>query len=173
MKRKSYSSMQCPVARTLDHVGDWWSLLIIRDAMMGLSRFDEFRESLGISPTILSRRLKQLVESGILDRCVSAGSPVRVTYCLTERGHAFEPMLLFLHSFGNKHFLPEGETAVVVHRETGASTDLRVVDRVSGHDVTWPDFFLEPGPAANDLMRAKLSYAKEYLAKNIASDPAA
>lgn len=155
--------MQCPVARTLDHVGDWWSLLVIRDAMMGLSRFDEFRESLGISPTILSRRLKQLVESGILHRSVSSDPPVRVTYTLTERGHAFEPLLLFLHTFGNKHFLPEGETAVVVHGETGNSTDLRIVDRVSGRDASWPEFYLEPGPAANNLMHAKLSYAKGIL----------
>ena len=137
--------------------------MIIRDAMMGLSRFDEFLESLGISPTILSRRLKQLVESGILNRSVSANSPVRVTYVLTERGHAFEPILLFLHSFGNKHFLPEGETAVVVNRQTGASTDLCIVDRVSGQKVSWPEFFVEPGPAAKDPIRAKLSYAKRKL----------
>jgi DNA-binding HxlR family transcriptional regulator len=57
--------MQCPVARTLEHVGEWWSILILRDAMYGSTKFDEFREGLGISPTILSRRLKQLVSSGL------------------------------------------------------------------------------------------------------------
>jgi DNA-binding HxlR family transcriptional regulator len=57
--------MQCPVARTLEHVGEWWSILILRDAMYGSTKFDEFREGLGISPTIQSRRLKQLVSSGL------------------------------------------------------------------------------------------------------------
>jgi DNA-binding HxlR family transcriptional regulator len=161
MKRKSYSAMQCPVARTLERVGDWWSLLILRDAMMGLTRFDEFRESLGISPTILSRRLKQLVGSGILERNVSADSPVRVEYQLTELGKAFEPILLLLHSFGNAHFAPEGTSAVVVHGKNGKATDLRVVDRVSGKDATWPEFWLVPGDAAGEVMRAKLAAAKD------------
>jgi DNA-binding HxlR family transcriptional regulator len=165
MKRKSYSMMQCPIARTLEHVGDWWSLLIIRDAMLGLTRFDEFRESLGISPNILSRRLKQLVGSGILERRVSSDPPVRVDYALTPRGLAFEPVLLLLNSFGNQHFAEEGEAAVVIHRETGNPTDLRVVDRVSGLDVTWPEFYLAPGPAANEAMLSKLTFAKGNLEK--------
>jgi DNA-binding HxlR family transcriptional regulator len=163
MKRKSYSAMQCPVARTLERVGDWWSLLILRDAMMGLTRFDEFRESLGISPTILSSRLKQLVGSGILERKVSADSPVRVEYQLTELGKAFEPILLLLHSFGNTHFAPEGTSAVVVHGTNGKATDLRVVDCVSGKDATWPEFWLAPGDAAGEAMRTKLAALKDQL----------
>ncbi|KAA1014597.1 helix-turn-helix transcriptional regulator [Paraburkholderia panacisoli] len=163
MKRKSYSAMQCPVARTLERVGDWWSLLILRDSMMGVTRFDEFRESLGISPTILSRRLKQLVSSGILERKVSADSPVRVEYLLTELGKAFEPVLLLLHSFGNAHFAPEGASAVVVHGRTGKATDLRVVDRVSGKDASWPEFWLVPGDAAGVAMRSKLATVNSQL----------
>lgn len=163
MKRTSYSAMQCPVARTLERVGDWWSLLILRDAMMGLTRFDEFREGLGISPTILSRRLKQLVSNGILERKVSADPPVRVEYVLTELGKAFEPVLLLLHSFGNAHFAPEGASAVVVHGKTGKATDLRVVDRVSGKDASWPEFWLVPGDAAGEAMRSKLANVNSQL----------
>jgi len=166
MKRKSYGKMQCPVARTLEHVGDWWSLLIIRDAMLGLTRFDEFRNSLGVSPNILSSRLKQLVGSGIFERRVSADSPVRVEYLLTERGREFEPVLLLLHTFGNKHFAEEGPAAVVVHRETGNATDLAIIDRISGREASWPEFCLAPGPAANQAMRAKLLYTSELLDRN-------
>src|SRR5258708_27597423 len=65
MKRKSFGNMQCPIARSLERVGEWWSILILRDALHGLSRFDEFQESLGIAPNMLTRRLNSLVEAGL------------------------------------------------------------------------------------------------------------
>jgi DNA-binding HxlR family transcriptional regulator len=157
--------MQCPIARTLERVGDWWSLLILRDAMFGLSRFDEFRRSLGISPNILSRRLKQLVENGILERRVERGPPVRVDYALTDEGRAFQPMLLLLTSFGNKLYAKEGEAASVVHRKTGRAADIRVIDKSSGLEVTWPEFHLVPGPAATAKMKDKLAAANRMLGK--------
>ena len=67
MRRKSFGNMQCPIARSLERVGEWWSILILRDASLGLTRFDEFQESLGIAPNMLARRLKALVEAGLLD----------------------------------------------------------------------------------------------------------
>src|SRR6478735_3633723 len=68
MRHKSFGNMQCPIARSLERVGEWWSILILRDAAHGLSRFDEFLQSLGIAPNILARRLKVLVEAGLLER---------------------------------------------------------------------------------------------------------
>ena len=68
MQKTRFDNMPCPVARSLDRVGEWWSILILRDAFHGLSRFDEFQQSLGLSPTILTRRLRYLVESGILHK---------------------------------------------------------------------------------------------------------
>jgi DNA-binding HxlR family transcriptional regulator len=68
MQRKSFRDMQCPVARGLEHVGEWWTMLILRDAFRGLTRFDEFSESLGIAPNMLARRLNALVESGLMQR---------------------------------------------------------------------------------------------------------
>src|SRR6266851_3686358 len=65
MRRKSFGNMQCPIARSLERVGEWWSIPILRDASLGLTRFDEFQESLGIAPNILTRRLKALVEAGL------------------------------------------------------------------------------------------------------------
>jgi DNA-binding HxlR family transcriptional regulator len=163
MKRKSFSEMQCPIARTLERVGDWWSLLILRNAMFGTTRFDDFRNGLGISPNILSRRLKQLVESGIMERRVREGPPLRVDYVLTDEGHAFQPILLFLNSFGNRLYAPEGEAASVVHRKTGRRADIRLIDKNSGLEVTWPEFHLVPGPAADEKMKSKLNAVNSAL----------
>ena len=68
MQRKSFDEMPCPIARSLERVGEWWSMLIIRDAFRGLTRFEEFQKNLGIAPNMLSRRLASLVEAGMLER---------------------------------------------------------------------------------------------------------
>ncbi len=67
MQRKSFGTMQCPIARGLEHVGEWWSILILRDALRGMTRFDAFQKHLGIAPTMLTRRLNALVDSGLLE----------------------------------------------------------------------------------------------------------
>jgi DNA-binding HxlR family transcriptional regulator len=155
------------MARTLERVGDWWSLLILRDAMLGLRRFDEFRESLGISPNILSQRLKLLVENGILERRVSQTPPVRIGYLLTPLGHAFEPLILYLHAFGNRHFAPEGQSAMVVSRKSGRSSDVQIVDKISGGAVTWPKFSIKPGAAAKGSMLTKLAQANALVEREL------
>jgi DNA-binding HxlR family transcriptional regulator len=167
MRRKSFSTMQCPMARTLERVGDWWSLLILRDAMMGIRRFDEFQKSLGISPNILSRRLKQLVENDILERRVSKTSPVRVDYVFTPLGRAFEPMILYLHAFGNRHFATEGPSVMVVNRKSGRASDIQIVDRTSGAVVTWPEFRVKPGPAAKEPMLTKLAQTNSLVEREL------
>src|SRR5216684_4830352 len=83
MRHKSFDDMQCPIARSLERVGEWWSMLILRDALLGLTRFDQFQESLGIAPNILTRRLKALVETGLLERRRYSGRPPRDEYILT------------------------------------------------------------------------------------------
>src|ERR1700760_5123925 len=94
MQRKSFSPMQCPIARGLEHVGEWWSILILRDAFRGLTRFDAFSESLGIAPNMLTRRLNALVEAGLLERRRYNEHPPREEYRLTACGHDFRPVLL-------------------------------------------------------------------------------
>ena len=68
MQRTSFSDMTCPIARSLEHVGEWWSILILREAFAGRCRFDEFRDALGVAPNILTRRLKALISAGLLER---------------------------------------------------------------------------------------------------------
>jgi DNA-binding HxlR family transcriptional regulator len=170
VKRKSKPGTQGPVARTLEHVGERWRFLILRDAMYGSTKFDQFRESLSISPTILSRRLRQLVSSGLLKRKVDSGPPLRVDYVLTPTGRAFEPVLLYLHAFGNRHFAPEGEATVIVHLETGKLADLKIVDRKAGREVTWPEYTVAPGPVAKEPMKAKLAEVKGILTRKKAAN---
>src|SRR5579875_3695827 len=129
MRRKSFGNMQCPIARSLERVGEWWSILILRDAFHGLTRFDQFQESLGIAPNMLTRRLKALVEGGLLERRRYSEHPPRDEYVLTERGRDFRPVLVALLAWGNKHFAPEGPSVVLVDAETGRLADPQLIDR--------------------------------------------
>lgn len=155
MQRKSLGDMQCPIARSLERVGEWWSILILRDCLQGLKRFDEFEKSLGIAPNMLTRRLSGLVAEGLLERRQYNARPPRFEYVMTEKGRDFAPVLATLLTWGNKHFAPEGASVVIVNRETGALADPVVLDRVSGRPLSDPVFSTAPGPAANDATRAR------------------
>src|SRR5271157_4144996 len=156
MRRKSFGNMQCPIARSLDRVGEWWSILILRDASLGLTRFDEFQESLGIAPNILTRRLKALVEAGLLQRRRYSERPPRDEYVLTERGRDFRPVLIALLAFGNRHFAPEGPSVTIVDAKTGAPAEPILVDRLTGRPLSSSDYELAAGPAATEATRASM-----------------
>ena len=155
MRRKNFGDMQCPIARSLERVGEWWSMLILRDASLGLTRFDQFQESLGIAPNILTRRLKSLVEAGLLERRRYSERPPRYEYVLTQAGRDFRPVLWAFVAWGNKHFAPEGASVVVVDSKTGAQADPVLVDRISGRPLAPPDFCSAPGPAADARTRRR------------------
>ena len=129
MQRKSFADMACPIARSLEQVGEWWSMLILRDAFAGMTRFDEFQQSLGIAPNMLTRRLAALVEAGMLERRRYSERPPRDEYLLTERGRDFRAVLVALLAFGNRHFAPEGASVRVVDAATGAVAEPMLVDR--------------------------------------------
>src|ERR1700739_480645 len=149
MQRKSFGNMQCPIARSLERVGEWWSILILRDAMHGMTRFDQFQRNLDIAPNMLTRRLNALVESGLLERRRYSERPPRDEYVLTERGRDFRPVLWALLAWGNKHFAPEGKSVIVVDGETGEVAAPVLVDRLSGRPLVEPEFrshYLRPQP---------------------------
>jgi DNA-binding HxlR family transcriptional regulator len=108
MQRTSFDDMACPIARSLEHVGEWWSMLILRDAFAGVTRFDEFQASLGIAPNMLARRLTALVEGGLLERRRYQERPPRDEYVLTTRGRDFKPVLAALVAFGRRHYPAPG-----------------------------------------------------------------
>ncbi len=102
MQRASLSAqVPCPIARTLEIVGEWWTLLIVRDALMGARRFDEFKTT-GIADNILTARLKKLTEEGILERRPYQERPTRYEYLLTEKGRALAPVVLALRTWGRQ-----------------------------------------------------------------------
>ncbi|MBB4018057.1 DNA-binding HxlR family transcriptional regulator [Chelatococcus caeni] len=130
VKRKSHKGDYCPSARSLDVIGDWWSLLIVRDAFDGLTRFSEFQRSLGIARNILATRLRALTERGILET-VPAAEGARQEYRLTERGRDLFPVMVALRQFGERHLFAPGEKhSQLVERATGQAVrlDIRTED---------------------------------------------
>jgi DNA-binding HxlR family transcriptional regulator len=154
MPRKCFPDTQCPIARSLERVGEWWSILILRDAFRGLTRFDQFEDSLGIAPNMLARRLKGLVESGLLQKRRYQDRPPRFEYVLTDLGRDFRPVLWTLLSWGNRHFAPEGASVQIVDSDTGEVAEPMLVDRKTGKVLGAPQFRSAPGPAANAHTRA-------------------
>jgi DNA-binding HxlR family transcriptional regulator len=164
MRRTSFHAMDCPIARSLERVGEWWSMLILRDAFAGMTKFDEFATSLGIAPNMLTRRLQALVKAGMLAKRRYSARPPRYEYVLTERGRDFRPVLLALIGFGNRHFAPEGASVMVVDAATGAPADPVVVDRGSRRILAEPDFAVVAGPAATEATRVRFAERARRLA---------
>ncbi len=103
MRRKSLEGENCPVARTLDVIGDWWSLLIVRDALRGICRFRDFERSLGLAKNILSTRLKALVAQGILEVVPASDGSAYHEYVLTEKGEKLLPVIIAMGQWGADH----------------------------------------------------------------------
>lgn len=131
MKNMKTFDTTCPIGRGIASVGDAWSLLILRDASLGLTRFDEFRKSLGIAPTILTRRLATLTEEGLLQKRRYSERPPRDEYLLTEAGRDFLPVLFMIGAWGGKHRGKGGLTRFM-DAETGKEIQPVVVDVVTG-----------------------------------------
>jgi DNA-binding HxlR family transcriptional regulator len=157
MERTDFGSMACPIARSLEHVGESWSILILRDCYYGFTRFDEFQKSLDIAPNMLTRRLNSLVEAGLLERRLYCERPPRHEYVLTESGRAFRPVMLAMLGWGNKYFAPEGESLILVDRATGQRADPVLIDRVTGKEINDVNHVTEAGPAATDKVRWRMA----------------
>jgi DNA-binding HxlR family transcriptional regulator len=128
---QNLSNQPCLIARSLALVGDGWSMLILRDAHAGLTRFDEFRKSLGIAPTILTRRLTALTEEGLLEKHRYSVRPPRDEYLLTTAGNDFLPVLFAIGAWGHKHRDAAGVTRFF-DAETGTEIDPVTIDRATG-----------------------------------------
>lgn len=166
MEKTRFSTMDCPIARSLDRVGEWWSILILRDAFGGMTRFEEFQKSLNIAPNMLTRRLTALVEAGLIERRRYSERPPRDEYVLTERGRDFRPVLIALLAFGNRHFAPEGPSVTIVDAKTGAPAEPILVDRLTGRPLTLSDYELAAGPAATEATRARMAARAARLSKS-------
>lgn len=124
MQRTSFAQRDCPIAQALDVVGDWWTLLILRNAFNGQRRFEEMQAHLGIARNMLSRRLKALVAAGVLEERAYQERPRRVEYRLTAKGRDLYPVIVALFRWG-RHWSdkPEVRELGLVHRDTGEPAD--------------------------------------------------
>jgi DNA-binding HxlR family transcriptional regulator len=155
MRRTSFADMECPIALGLEAVGEWWTILILRDVFDGFTRFDDLQRNLGISPSMLARRLTALTDAGLLERRRYSERPPRDEYVLTERGEAFRPVLLALYAWSEEHVTGRARKLTVIDRDTGAEIDPVVVDRNSGRPVEDLNVAFTAGPNAAEPMRAR------------------
>jgi DNA-binding HxlR family transcriptional regulator len=136
MKKTSFANMRCSLARGLDRIGDWWSPLIIRDLFLGLARFDELVEDLGISRNLLTRRLNLLIENGVVERTPYQQRPVRHEYRLTEAGRDLVPAILALTAWGDRWARPkEGSPILFVHKSCGQKFQAEVSCSACGEPI--------------------------------------
>jgi len=119
-QRKSLRNDACPMARSLEIVGDQWSLLIVRDAFDGMKRFGEFQQSLGVAKNILSDRLKYLVQEGVLDLAPASDGSLYQEYVLTPKGKGLFPVVVGLRQWGEAHLFAKGEPhSTLLERDSG------------------------------------------------------
>jgi DNA-binding HxlR family transcriptional regulator len=150
MLQRTYPDQNCSIARTLEVIGERWTLLVIRDALFGLTRFDEFRMSLGIATNVLTARLDRLVSEGLLERRAYRTRPERHEYVLTDKGRELAPALLMLMRWGDRHYTaPGGPPRLAVHAECGGALgeDFRCRRCEEHVDLPHIEFLQGPGAA--------------------------
>jgi DNA-binding HxlR family transcriptional regulator len=150
MQRSSFREMNCSVAQCLEVVGEWWSLLIIRDAFLGVTRFDDFQERLGISRNILNQRLSHLVEAGVLERVAYCEHPPRFDYRLTAKGKDLWPVVTAMRQWGDRWEAPDGAPLELIHERCGHVAEVIPTCSACREPVTARDVRAIPGPGAGD-----------------------
>jgi DNA-binding HxlR family transcriptional regulator len=148
MLRSDYSGQHCSIAGTLELIGERWTLLIVRDAFLGIRRFDDFQRNLGIARNVLQSRLERLVEEGILKREPYQERPPRYEYRLTRKGVDLWPVIVSLMSWGDRHLFPDGPPVVMKHRGCGGRVDDRRLCEECGAALEAWDVEPELGPGA-------------------------
>jgi DNA-binding HxlR family transcriptional regulator len=151
MERKSFAGMACSVAQCLEVVGEWWSMLIDRDAFLGVTRFDDFQQRLGISRNVLNQRLTKLVDSGILTKVAYSQRPPRYDYRLTDKGRDLWPVLTAMRQWGDAHAAPAGPPVQVVHGRCNHVSEAVMVCSHCGERMMARDVRAVPGPGARGL----------------------
>lgn len=149
MQLTSLADWNCSIARTLDVVGEWWTLLILRDAFRGTRRFDDFQASLGVARSVLTARLNKLTEHGVLERRAYTEHPPRYEYSLTDKGRALFPVIAALIRWGDEWAPTPGGAPVVLVHETCGNITVPVLTCPHCHgEVTTANTHSEPGPGS-------------------------
>jgi DNA-binding HxlR family transcriptional regulator len=157
MRRTSFASVECPIARAIDQIGDPWVLLILRSALMDVRCFQDFQRRLRIPASTLTRRLDLLCEQGMLARESYRENPPRDEYVLTEKGLDLLPIVLALGVWGNKWLSPKGALMRLVDPRTGRAIDPVWVDSRSKRRLGPGRVALGAGPGASRKLRSLLA----------------
>jgi len=151
MLGQDYAGQQCSIARALEVVGERWTLLILRDVFLGVRRFDDLQEELGIARNVLSTRLERLVGAGVLEKRRYQERPARHEYVLTEKGRDLWPVIWELLRWGDRHAVgAAGPPTVFVHRGCGGRVGERRVCERCGTELDSRDVWAQLGPGADD-----------------------
>lgn len=136
MRRTRFDQDICPIARTTDLIGDWWTPVVMREAFYGCRRFEQFQERLGVSRATLTERLNRLVEEGMLVKVPYQSNPVRHEYRLTDKGREFYPVLAAMFAWGDRWLFGEkGSSLELYDKHTGEAVQPHVVDEHTGEPI--------------------------------------
>ena len=148
MLGRDYAGQECSIARTLEIVGERWTLLVLRDALAGTRRFDDFRAKLGIARNVLQTRLTRLVGEGVLERRLYHERPPRHEYLLTPAGRDLLPVLIALMRWGDVHRAPGGPPTLIVHAGCGGDATPAMTCERCGAELRARDLEIKDGPGA-------------------------
>jgi DNA-binding HxlR family transcriptional regulator len=149
MLPRTYETQNCSIARALEVLGDRWTILVIRDAFVGVRRFEDFQRRLEIARNVLTDRLGRLVEEGVLQRVRYQERPERFEYRLTAKGLDLWPVTMALLRWGDEHYLAQGgRPRIIRHRDCGGEVTPRLTCDRCGAELGPRDVTAEPGPGA-------------------------
>jgi DNA-binding HxlR family transcriptional regulator len=162
MRSKGFNGMVCPIAGVMAAIGDRWGLLILRDLGLGLSRYEDFRQSSGVTNATLSDRLKHLEANGLIKRRRYQVNPERFEYLLTQKGRQIASVMPVLAQIGDRLDVSGASAPPLkfVNRKTGAGVGWSFIDQNTGEQLSALDVAIKEGPGADDLVRWRLSHAE-------------
>ena len=146
MLPRTYDNQNCSIARTLEAIGDRWTMLVVREAFLGRRRFDELHRTLGVARNVLANRLGRLVDDGILEKVAYQERPERFEYRLTEKGVELWPVMISMMKWGDRHAAPDGPPMLILHRDCGGEVNERFVCEACGEAVDARAADARPGP---------------------------
>jgi DNA-binding HxlR family transcriptional regulator len=145
--QRSYPDQVCSIARSLEVIGERWTLLILRDAVLGIERFEDFQDKLGVATNVLTNRLKLLCDEGVLERVPDPARPGRPKYVITEKGRELAPVLIMLMKWGDRHYpTPGGRPRLTQHTGCGGDVGADFHCERCGQHVSGDQIELLPGP---------------------------
>jgi DNA-binding HxlR family transcriptional regulator len=148
MLGRTYEGQNCSVAKSLELIGERWTMLVVREVFLGNRRFDEMAARLGIARNVLTSRLQRLVEEGVLEKVRYQERPERFEYRLTEKGIDLWPVMVSLIQYGDRYYAPDGPPLILMHKDCGGTLDNHRICNRCGERLSARAVTARPGPGA-------------------------